>query len=138
MTNCCGGCGSARETGRRQRPALRGQLRRPAPRAIRDVALSGGETVGLARVAAAGVRATDHPNPLSLAEAIDRVCSRRGAVVVAPGPRQARILRGLLQPLTSAGNLVNDADLAALAVQHRCGIVSFDNDIRPVPWSEPG
>jgi len=23
---------------------------------------------------------------------------------------------------------VNDADLAALAVQHRCGIVSFDND----------
>ncbi len=35
----------------------------------------------------------------------------------------------------------NDAHLAALAVEHRCGIVSFDNGFARfagVQWSEPG
>ncbi len=31
------------------------------------------------------------------------------------------------------GNLVSDAHLAALAIEHRCGIVSFDNDFARFP-----
>ncbi len=114
-----------------------------------DAALSGGETVGFAWVPLlAFVRLVTReglfPNPLTLDEAMDRVDAWIGApaaVLVSPGPQHSRILRGLLQPLTTAGNLVNDAHLAALALEHRCGIVSFDNDFSRfagVQWSEPG
>ena len=39
------------------------------------------------------------------------------------------------------GNRVNDAHLAALAVEHRCTIVSFDHDFARfdgVTWEMPG
>jgi len=38
------------------------------------------------------------------------------------------------------GNLVSDAHLAALAIEHRCGILSFDNDFVRFPgvdWTVP-
>jgi uncharacterized protein len=40
----------------------------------------------------------------------------------------------------TGGNLVNDAHLAALAVEHRAGIVSYDNDFSRfdgVSWETP-
>jgi predicted nucleic acid-binding protein len=39
------------------------------------------------------------------------------------------------------GNLVSDAHLAALAVEHRCTVVSYDNDFSRfdgVLWEQPG
>ena len=50
------------------------------------------------------------------------------AVVVHPTPRHLAVLHGLLGPLGTAGNLVNDAHLAALALEHGADVVSFDRD----------
>ncbi|MEZ5238323.1 MAG: hypothetical protein R2716_05060 [Microthrixaceae bacterium] len=49
----------------------------------------------------------------------------------------------LRRPLEATGpgaNLVNGAHLAALAIEHRCGVVSFDHDFGRFPdveWSPP-
>ncbi len=45
-----------------------------------------------------------------------------------PSVDHARILRSLLGPVGVGGNLVNDAHLAALSIEHRCVIVSYDHD----------
>lgn len=50
------------------------------------------------------------------------------AVVVEPSPRHLGIVQELLAPLPAGGNLVNDAHLAALAIEHRCTVVSYDKD----------
>jgi predicted nucleic acid-binding protein len=74
---------------------------------------------------------------------MDRVDAWLGAspaVVVEPTPDHARIVRRLLGEIGVGGNLVNDAHLAALAIEHRCGIVSFDNDFgrfEGVTWRKP-
>lgn len=101
-----------------------------------DGALSGGDTVGLAWVPLlAFVRLTTKvglfPSPLSAADAMRQVgewLSAPGAVTVGPTPRHADILADLLMPLGTGGNLVNDGHLAALAVEHRATIVSYDSD----------
>jgi toxin-antitoxin system PIN domain toxin len=114
-----------------------------------DSALSGSETVALSWIPLLAfvrltTRADIFPHPLTLNEAMDRVdawISAPGAVVLQPTSNHARILRTLLEPLATAGNLVNDGHLAALAIEHRCGIVSFDNDFSRFPgvmWSTPG
>lgn len=49
-------------------------------------------------------------------------------------------LLALLAPFGTGGNLVNDAHLAALAIEHRCTVVSFDGDFarfRGVTWEMP-
>lgn len=113
-----------------------------------DGALSGGDTVGFAWVALlAFVRLATKvdlfPSPLSVDEAFDRVDAWLGAapaVVVEPSIDHSRIARDLLRSVGSGGNLVTDAHLAALAIEHRCGIVSFDNDFGRFPgvrWAMP-
>jgi toxin-antitoxin system PIN domain toxin len=113
-----------------------------------DGALSGGDTVGFAWVVLlAFVRLSTRtglfPCPLTLDGAMDRVdawLAARPAVLVHPTPEHGRMLRALLEPLTTAGNLVNDAHLAALSVEHKAEIVSFDHDFsrfRGVRWVEP-
>ena len=113
-----------------------------------DAALSGGETVAFAWVALlAFIRLSTKvglfPAPLSVDEAMDRVDAWLGAapaVVVEPTVAHGRIVRDLLATVGSGGNLVNDAHLAALAIEHRCGIVSFDNDFARfagVDWQPP-
>lgn len=69
--------------------------------------------------------------PLSASEAITQVedwLAQPAAVVVEPTARHLGIVRQLLVPLETAGNLVNDAHLAALAIEHRCAVVSYDTD----------
>ncbi len=113
-----------------------------------DEALSGAGTVAFSWVALlAFVRLTTKvglfPAPLTIGEAMDRVDAWLGvpaAVVVEPTVEHPRILRGLLEAVGSGANLVNDAHLAALAVEHRGTIVSFDNDFDRFPgvrWQEP-
>jgi hypothetical protein len=50
------------------------------------------------------------------------------AVVVHPGERHLALVRQLLQPLGTAANLVVDAHLAALAIEHGAELASCDAD----------
>jgi toxin-antitoxin system PIN domain toxin len=113
-----------------------------------DDALSGADTVAFAWVPLlAFVRLATKvglfPRPLTTEVAMDRVdawLAAPPAVVLGPTPRHAQVVRDLLRPLGTGGNLVNDVHLAALAVEHRCGIVSFDNDFSRfagVDWQMP-
>lgn len=118
-------------------------------RAWLDSALSGRDTVAFAWVVLlAFVRLATRPDvfasPLPLDGALDRVdawLAAPPAVVVHPSVDHARVLRSLLRPLPAAGNLTNDAHLAALSLEHRCEIISFDNDFsrfEGVRWRRPG
>ena len=63
-----------------------------------------------------------------------------GVVLVSPTPRHVDVLAGLLGTVGAGGNLVNDGHLAALAVEHRATIVSYDNDFGRfdgVAWKTP-
>ncbi|MBS1837370.1 MAG: PIN domain-containing protein, partial [Actinobacteria bacterium] len=63
------------------------------------------------------------------------------AVIVEPTPDHPAIMRRLLGQVGAGGNLVNDAHLAALAIEHRCTVVSYDNDFSRfdgVIWERPG
>ena len=51
------------------------------------------------------------------------------------------MLGGLLTSLGSGGNLTNDAHLAALVIEHRGEVVTYDSDFGRFPgvtWSTPG
>jgi uncharacterized protein len=112
-----------------------------------DDALSGADGVGFAWVPLlAFVRLTTKEGlftrPLAPAVAMGQVAEWLGAptaTVVSPTVRHAEILARLLAEVGTGANLVNDAHLAALAVEHRAGIVSYDTDFGrfPVPWNRP-
>lgn len=99
-------------------------------------ALSGGETVGFSwLVALAFLRLSTHPaifpSPLDSNQAARQLelwLESGPAAMVEPGRRHLTLLRGLLAEAGTAGNLVNDAHLAALALEHQATIVSFDRD----------
>jgi predicted nucleic acid-binding protein len=62
------------------------------------------------------------------------------ANIVHPGPRHLSILRDLLLPLGTGGNLTSDADLAALAIEHRAELCSADTDFarfKGLKWHNP-
>lgn len=113
-----------------------------------DGALSGADTVGLAWVPMlAFVRLTTKarlfPMPLTPSQAMDQVtqwCGAPSAILVHPTPRHPDILAKLLHQVGTGGNLVNDAHLAALALEHRASIVTYDNDFGRfdgVRWDTP-
>ena len=113
-----------------------------------DSALSGASTVAFSWIALlAFVRLSTKvglfPSPLSSNEAFDRVDAWLGcpaSVLLEPTARHASLLRELLGDIGAGGNLVNDAHLAALAIEHGALIVSYDNDFARfsgVEWSAP-
>lgn len=112
-----------------------------------DGALSGADTVGFAWVPLlAFVRLSTKeglfPRPLRPAAAMGRVAdwtTASTAVIVNPTARHADVLTEMLGRTGSGGNLVNDAHLAALAIEHRAGIVSYDNDFERfgARWDRP-
>jgi toxin-antitoxin system PIN domain toxin len=105
-------------------------------RAWLDDAFSGREAIGFAWVVLLGflrliTQARLVARPLTADEAADSVehwLQQPVATVVHPTTRHLSIVRGLLTSVGTAGNLVNDAHLAALAVEHGAEIVSFDRD----------
>lgn len=110
--------------------------------------ISGGETVAFAwSVILAFVRLTTRPGlfrcPLPPEAAFDLVAewlAQPAATVVHPGPRHLSLLRGLLAPLGTAGNLTADAHLAALAIEHGAELCSCDGDFARFPglhWRNP-
>lgn len=112
-----------------------------------DRALSGADTVGFAWVPLlAFVRLSTKeglfPRPLRPEDAMSRVAdwtAASSATVVSPTSRHADVLAEMLTRTGAGGNLVNDAHLAALAVEHRGGIVSYDADFGRfgVRWDRP-
>jgi uncharacterized protein len=62
------------------------------------------------------------------------------AMTVQPTERHLPLLNGLLRDVGTAANLVNDAHLAALALEHGAAVVSFDSDFarfEGVRWERP-
>lgn len=100
-------------------------------------ALSGTETVALPLVVTLGyVRIATNPrifeSPLTAAEALDQVdewLAQPPTTTLHPGRRHLPILRRQLETAGTAGNLTTDAHLAALAIEHRATLTSFDGDL---------
>lgn len=113
-----------------------------------DDALSGGATVGFAWVVLLAVlRLSTRPGlferPLTSEEATSVVqgwLASTSAAVIHPGERHLDVLSGLLTSAGTAGNLTSDAHLAALAIEHRGTVVTFDADFDRFPgvrWERP-
>lgn len=118
-------------------------------RAWLDEALSGGDRVGLAWMPlVAFIRLSTRPglfaaplSPESAAQQVQAWTTAPSAVIVQPTDRHAAILCELLTEVGTGGNLTNDAHLAALALEHRADLVTFDTDFDLFPrvrWSRPG
>jgi toxin-antitoxin system PIN domain toxin len=107
-----------------------------AARTWLDGALSGEETVGFAwSVVLAFLRLTTHPavfaQPLDADAATTIVrgwTDQPTARLIDPTPRHLDLLSGLLAESGTAANLVSDAHLAALAIEHDAVLVTFDSD----------
>lgn len=101
-----------------------------------DSALSGGATVGFSWIAMlAFVRLSTKvglfPSPLSVTDALARIevwTAQPSAVMANPGATHLSLVTSLLAGVGTGGNLVNDAHLAALAIEHRGVVVSYDHD----------
>jgi uncharacterized protein len=113
-----------------------------------EATLSGSETVALPWVALLAfvrlvTRAAVFMDPLTPDEALDFVdgwLTQPSVVVVHPTDRHAAVLRELLHPLGTAGNLTTDAHLAALAIEHGATLFSADADFSRFPglrWVDP-
>lgn len=61
---------------------------------------------------------------------VDAWLAHPRADVISPTARHAAILSGLLIGAGSGGNLVSDAHLAALAIEHGAELGTFDADFR--------
>lgn len=110
--------------------------------------LSGAETVAFAWVVLVGflrlsTRSAVFERPLSAGEAFDVIdgwLHRQVAVVVHPTQRHSALLRQLIEPLGTAGNLTTDAHIATLAIEHDAEVCSTDSDFSRFPgvrWVDP-
>lgn len=110
--------------------------------------LSGSETVALSWIVLLGfLRLTTNPRimqaPLTADAAldyIDRWMAHPSTTIIDPTPRHITVLRDLLRSVGTAGNLVPDAHLAALAIEHGAELCSADHDFGRFPglrWLDP-
>jgi hypothetical protein len=83
------------------------------------------------------------PRPLTVDQANGRVeawLSHPASLVLEPTTGHRAVLAGLLQQIGTGGNLVSDAHLAALAIEHGATVISYDSDFgrfEGVAWSLP-
>ena len=81
--------------------------------------------------------------PATAADAWQRIedwLSRPAAWIPVPGSRHQQVLSGIVRECRPAGNLVPDAHLAALALEHGLTVVSTDTDFAKFPgvvWLNP-
>ncbi len=110
--------------------------------------LSGTETVGLSWIVMLAfirlsTRSVVVEHPLDIDEAIQLLESwiaQPCVTVIHPTDRHPAVLRELLSPLGTAGNLTTDAHLAALAIEHGALLCSCDADFSRFPglrWTDP-
>jgi hypothetical protein len=112
-------------------------------------ALVGSEPVAFSwNVVLAFLRLTTHPaifpRPLSVTTAVgvlEAWLAAPAVLMVEPTRRHVALLAGLLEHAGTGGNLVSDAHLAALALEHGATVVSFDRDFARfdgLPLRRPG
>ncbi|CAN5567016.1 type II toxin-antitoxin system VapC family toxin [soil metagenome] len=122
--------------------------RHPQARDWLEGRLSGTETMGFAwSVLTAFIRlstrASVFERPLTPSEAFDLVdgwLAQPPSVVVHPTERHSAVMREILARLGVAGNLVPDAHLAALALEHGAELASSDHDFARfarLRWADP-
>lgn len=110
--------------------------------------LSSAETVGLSWIVLLAfirlsTRSIVVERPLGVDTAIELVESwldQPCVTVIHPTERHAAVLRELLLPLGTAGNLTTDAHLAALAIEHGALLCSCDADFsrfQGLRWIDP-
>ena len=125
-----------------------GSSRHEAARAWLDAALGGTESVALPWAVLAGfIRISTNPRvmsePLSLEEAIGHMEEWLALPIVqmiGPTLRHGVEFARMLRVAHATGNLVSDAHLAAVAVEHGCEIASTDEDFAKFPglrWFNP-
>lgn len=111
-------------------------------------AVAGVEVVGLTDAVLGGVvRVLTHPRifarPSTLEEALGHVDALRGAdgvTRVTPGPRHWEVVEALCRAADARGNLVADAQHAAVAIEHGATWVTLDRDFARFPgltWRSP-
>ncbi len=87
-------------------------------------------------------RVFDPPAPFEAALAfVAALESQPNALRLRPGNRHWGIFRNLCRASEARGNLVADADLAALAIEQGCTLVTSDRDFARFPgldWRPPG
>lgn len=119
-----------------------------AARSWLDRGLAGGETVGLTWLALTAflrlaTKVGLFPRPLEPRDALDQVrvwLDAPGAQLVQPTPRHLDVLERLIMASGTGGNLVTDAHLAAIAIEHRAEVVTYDGDFGRFPgvrWRRP-
>jgi uncharacterized protein len=90
-----------------------------------------------------GTNARLHQRPLTVKEAISRIQSwidQPCVRIIQPTEHHWDILQRMLQEGSATGNLVSDAHLAALAIEHNCELCSTDADFSRFPglhWRNP-
>jgi toxin-antitoxin system PIN domain toxin len=110
--------------------------------------LNGSRRVGLPwQSLVAFLRVSTHPrilaSPLAPGDAWHQVedwLAAPAAWVPVPGPSHAELLGELIVRYGIAGNLVPDAQLAALALEHGLAVCSTDTDFarfREIRWTNP-
>ena len=124
------------------------QPRHQKARAWWDDILSGTEVICLCwTVLSAFIRIGTNPrvfaHPLSLEQALTRVqswldqpCTR----IVRPTEHHWTVFKQVLMDGQAVANLVTDAHLAALAIEHGCELASTDSDFarfRKLKWKNP-
>lgn len=83
------------------------------------------------------------PRPITIGEAAETVdvwLAQPNTRMIRPGDRHWSILRSILMAVNAGGNLVTDAHLAALAIEHDCELCSTDTDFAKFPglrWRNP-
>ena len=74
------------------------------------------------------------PTPRSDAFAFaEATCAQPLHLPIGPGPRHLPLLRELCDEADASGDLVADAAIAAIAVEHGCEVVTLDRDFARFP-----
>jgi toxin-antitoxin system PIN domain toxin len=69
------------------------------------------------------------PTPIAQAFAyLQALRSQPAHVVLGPGSAHLELLEGICRDADVTGDLVPDAQLAAIAIEHACELISFDRD----------
>jgi len=71
------------------------------------------------------------PNPTPLVqtfEFVESVCAQEHHVLLGPGPKHLELLRRLCEEADATGDLVQDAVIAAIALENGAAVASFDRD----------
>jgi toxin-antitoxin system PIN domain toxin len=86
-------------------------------------------------------RIFERPEPTASAwQQVEEWLDREGAWVPVPTARHRKVLASLLDQVNVSGNLVPDAHLAALAIEHGLTVASADGDFARFPnlqWMNP-